>query len=235
MVRLQVFDLKVNFGEKVVIDIADFGLKVGEIVCVFGENGSGKTTFLLSLLCLVRKKGRILFNGREVGKEIEVLDFRRSASFALKEPLLFNTSVYENIVSGLKIRGFSKSEMESRVLEYSKALGVDNLLKRDAKSLSDGEAKRVSLVRAFVLRPEILLLDEPFSSLDSSFRERVIALIQDTRDKYGTSIIVTSNNDSDIPHVSDRVCFIRNGRIMAEKKSSRKNQSFFILPLRDIL
>lgn len=227
MVRLEVFDLKVELGKRFLLDVPNFNLKRGEIVCISGQNGAGKTTFLLSLLGLVRKKtGKIVFDGKVVGKQIKLLDFRRNSSISFKEPLLFNTTVYENITSGLKIRGLSKTEIERIVEEYSKALDVENLLWAYARSLSDGEAKRVSLLRAFVVRPKILLLDEPFSSLDSSFKVRVEALIKDTRDKYQTSIIVTSNNDSDIPEVSDRVCFMHLGRIVGEERSPLKNRSF---------
>lgn len=219
MVRLEALDLNVKSKERSIIDVKRFVLEEGEIVCIHGENGAGKTTFFLSLLLLIRtKRGQILYRGKRVGDEISVIDFRRKVSISLKEPLLFNTNVFENIASGLKMRRFPRIEIEKRVNEYSKILGIESFLSRAAKTLSDGEAKMVSLARAFVLNPEILILDEPFSSLDSSFRDVVTYMIKRFRDEYRTSVILSSNRDSDIPYFSDRICLMRDGKIIKEER-----------------
>ena len=88
-----------------------------------------------------------------------------------QEPLLFDTTVFNNVASGLKIRGTKKSEIHSRVAEQLERFGIKHLSTRSARTLSGGEAQRTSLARAFALQPEILLLDEPFASLDPPTRE----------------------------------------------------------------
>ena len=91
---------------------------------------------------------------------------RRSVSVVFQEPLLLNTSVYKNVALGLKFRHLTSDEIEKSVEESLDYFGISSLAKRSAKTLSGGEAKRVSLARAFALKPELILMDEAFNSLD---------------------------------------------------------------------
>ena len=99
---------------------------------------------------------------------------RRSVSVVFQEPLLLNTSVYKNVALGLKFRHLTGSEIEKSVDESLDYFGISSLAKRSAKTLSGGEAKRVSLARAFALKPELIMMDEAFNSLDPPTRETLI-------------------------------------------------------------
>ena len=122
-------------------------------------------------------------------------------------------SVQDNIALGLKFRGVKKEDAFERVIKWSKAMGVDSLLKRRAGQLSGGEAQRVSLARAFVLDPELLLMDEPFSAVDPQTRAQLLkdlsnVLAQDHR----TTIFVT-HNLKEAAKFGDRVAVIINGEL----------------------
>jgi tungstate transport system ATP-binding protein len=115
--------------------------------------------------------GTIYYRGNPVDNRASRSDMRRRISVVFQEPLLLNTSVYKNIALGLKFRHLTGHEIEKSVVESLDYFGISSLAKRSAKTLSGGEAKRVSLARAFALKPELIMMDEAFSSLDPPTRE----------------------------------------------------------------
>jgi tungstate transport system ATP-binding protein len=144
---------------------------------------------------------------------MEDLEYRRKISIVFQDPLLMDMTVEKNIALGLRFRGADKEETRSRVGRWSKAMGVDSLLGRRANQLSGGEAQRVSLARAFVLDPELLLMDEPFSVVDPPTREQLLKdlstlLSQDQR----TTIFVT-HNLKEAAQIGDRIAVVINGEL----------------------
>jgi len=171
---IQIRDLVVQRNGRNVLAIAGFEIPRGERLTVIGPNGSGKSTFLLTLAHLLHPaSGEILFEGRSLTQWNE-LKYRRRISFVFQDPLLLDMTVEQNVGLGLKFRGISKDEIQARVMKWLKQLGIESLTKRRAGQLSGGEAQRVSLARAFVLEPELILLDEPFSSLDPPARAKLL-------------------------------------------------------------
>ncbi len=172
---LEVNNIDVRRGGARVLEVPRFSLRQGEVVCLVGPNGSGKSTLLLTLCCLLeRQAGELLFKSRPVADRRSILDFRRSTATVFQEPLLFDTTVYDNVASGLKIRGLPGREIRQRVEQNLERFHISHLARRAARKLSGGEAQRTSLARAFATRPEILFLDEPFSALDPPTRESLI-------------------------------------------------------------
>lgn len=225
MVVLRMEGVKVKRNKKIVLDISELELKEGETLCLSGPNGAGKTTLLLFICGLAEDcNGRIFFKGREVGKEISFLEYRRRVTMVFQEPLLFNTSVFENVASGLKIRGLKKKEIERRVEKYLHLFKISDLKERKAHTLSGGEAQRVSLARAFVLDPDILLLDEPFSSLDPETKDSLINDLLRLKKTLKMSIIFTTHNSYEAYRLSDRVCVLKEGKIV--KTANPKNEWF---------
>jgi tungstate transport system ATP-binding protein len=166
----------------------------GETLTVVGPNGAGKSTLLLALARLLKlSNGDIIYHGRSM-KHWDDLSYRRKISLVFQSPLLMDMTVEQNVSLGLTFRGIAREEIQARAQKWMKQLGVESLSKRRAGQLSGGEAQRVSLARAFVLEPELLLLDEPFAALDppthAKLLEDLSALLMEDR---RTAIFVTHN------------------------------------------
>ena len=146
--------------------------------------------------------------------KLNELEYRRKISFVFQDPLLLDMSVEENVALGLKFRGLPKEDIQTRVKQWMKQLGIEALAKRRAGQISGGEAQRISLARAFVLEPELLLLDEPFSALDPPTRANLLdelsaLLVRDHR----TAIFVT-HNLNEAAKLSQRIAIIIKGKLI---------------------
>jgi tungstate transport system ATP-binding protein len=189
---VEIRDLLVKRGKHPALQLDHLAIQSGEVLAVVGPNGAGKSTLLLMLARLLKpERGEIHFNGLPASAESDTL-YRRRLALVMQDPLLFDTSVFENVASGLKFRGISKEEIQNKVPRWLERLGVGHLAKRKAGELSGGEAQRASLARALVLEPQLLLLDEPFSALDPPTRSRLLddlgALLKETAT---TTVFVT--------------------------------------------
>jgi tungstate transport system ATP-binding protein len=134
-----------------------------------------------------------MFEGRSLDQWADV-EYRRKLSIVLQDPLLTSGSVFDNVALGLRFRGTPRAEIRERVGHWLERLEIANLARRQASQLSGGEAQRVSLARAFVLEPELLLLDEPFASVDAPSRARLLDdLVRLLADHHRTAVFVTHN------------------------------------------
>jgi tungstate transport system ATP-binding protein len=210
---IEIRDLLVKRGGRVVLEVPALEIRKGEVLALVGPNGSGKTTLLLALAHLLKpERGEIVFDDRPLS-QWRVLEYRRRISFVFQAPLLLDMTVAENVALGLKFRGLKRDEIRARVSHWLKLLGIETLSGRRAGELSGGEAQRVSLARAFVLDPELILMDEPFSALDppahSKLLEDLAALLATD---HRTAIIVT-HNMKDASHLGKRVAVLVGGRL----------------------
>ena len=130
-----------------------------------------------------------------------------------QEPLLFDTTVFENVAAGLKIRGVSRGEIDRTVPEYLERFGIGHLAKRSARKLSGGEAQRTSLARAFVTQPEIVFLDEPFSALDPPTREALTGDLERILRETHTTAIASTHDQTEALRLADRIAVVNEGRI----------------------
>jgi tungstate transport system ATP-binding protein len=184
---LTVQNLIVRRGGVTVLDIRELNVAASRILALIGPNGAGKSTLLLTMAGLLKpSQGKLYFKGQRVETSANRAGMRRSISVVFQEPLLLNTSVYKNVALGLKFRHLTGREIEKRVDESLDYFGISSLATRSAKTLSGGEARRVSLARAFALKPQLILLDEAFNSLDPPTRE---TLIDDLRHILGETKI----------------------------------------------
>ncbi len=195
-VLLEIRDLIIRQGGLKVLEVPHLEVRSGEVLAVIGPNGAGKSTLLLSMARLLQPEaGQILFHGRPVTLTMD-LEYRRRIALVLQEPLLLNDTVFHNLAVGLRLRRLPNAEIEGRVQEWLERLGIAGLARRKARSLSGGEAQRVSLGRAFVLQPDLLLLDEPFSALDAPTRQTLLedlqSLLAETRQ---TAVFITHDLD----------------------------------------
>ena len=196
-----------------VLDIARLEVSHGEVLAVVGPNGAGKSTLLLVLARLLGpQRGTFQFDGQPVGA-LDTLSYRRRLALVLQEPLLLDATVGENLALGLKFRGAAASEIRERVGIWLKRLGIQHLESRPARKLSGGEAQRVSLARAFILEPELLLLDEPFGALDPPTR---LGLLEDLGSLLGetrTTTIFITHDLQEAARLATRLAVMLDGRI----------------------
>ncbi len=189
----EVKEVQVIRGGSLILNVPSLAVSDGEILVLIGPNGAGKSTLLQTLSAVVKPtRGEIFFRGRRIGMDIPLLQYRRRLAMVLQEPLLFDTTVYNNVASGLKIRGMKRDEIEPIVGKALERFGIAHLRDRSARTLSGGEARRASIARAFATNPEVLLLDEPFSALDPIMRETLLEDLERVlRETRITTIFVT--------------------------------------------
>jgi tungstate transport system ATP-binding protein len=211
---LRLENIKVSRNGKLVLNIPEFSLGSNEIISLIGPNGAGKSTLLHSALMLTKfASGKIYFKNIKISTSGEILEFRRSVSMVLQEPLLFSGSVFYNVASGLKFRGMSRSDIKPVVEKYLDMFGISHLSKRSSNEISGGEARRVSLARAFAVKPELILLDEPFSALYAPIRESLIDYIEKVLRETKTSAIIATHDRNEAMRLSDQIAVINNGII----------------------
>ena len=210
---VEVRKLVVVRGARPVLTIDELAVGNRETLSVVGPNGAGKSTLILALARLVRPAGgQLLFRGVP-GEPRDELGYRRRIGLVLPDPLLLDTSVSANVAAGLRFRGISSAQARPRVAEWLGRLGVEHLARRPARQISSGEAQRVSLARALVLEPDLLLLDEPFASVDPATRSKLVDDFEQLlRETHVACVIVTHDLDEAV-RLGDRMAVVVAGRL----------------------
>jgi tungstate transport system ATP-binding protein len=170
----------------------------------------------MKVLSLLEKpsRGEVLFRGEPIRWKGDLVPFRRRMGVVFQSPLLFDTTVYQNVAAGLRFRGVRSAESENAIREVLKQMGIEELALRHARKLSGGEAFRVSLARAFVLKPEILFLDEPFSSLDPPTRESLLNDLETTLGSTRTTTVFVTHDCTEAIRLADRIAVMHEGKIL---------------------
>ena len=207
--------LRISRGGVPVLDVPSIRITEGEVLALIGPNGAGKTTLLQTLSYLLKPvSGELFFKSSKVGSDVSILEYRRRLAMVFQEPLLFDTIVFHNVASGLKIRGMNRSQIDGIVTEQLERFGISHLRGRSARTLSGGEAQRVSLARAFATRPEILFLDEPLASVDQPSSEALIEDLQTVLRQTGTTAILATHDRMEALRLADRIAVMKDGRIL---------------------
>ena len=206
--------IRVVHGAHAILDVSALSVVQGEVLAVIGPNGAGKST-LLRVMGLLESPtaGEVRFRGEPVTARGGLAVRRRMAS-VFQEPLLADVSVGDNVALGLRFRGAPAPRSGPMVSTWLERLGIAHLASRQARTLSGGEAQRTALARALVVEPELLLLDEPFSSLDQPTRETLIGdLGQILREERVTAVLVTHDR-AEAMALGDRVGVLMGGRLL---------------------
>jgi tungstate transport system ATP-binding protein len=202
-------------GGATVLDMPEFQVPRGRILALIGPNGAGKSTLLLMLAGLLKpQQGKIYFQGRPVENRADLAILRRNAAVVFQEPLLLNNSVYDNVAIGLKFRRLRNDEITKSVQRALDYFGISQLAKRSAKTLSGGEAKRVSLARAFAIKPQIILLDEAFNSLDPPSRETIIDDLKQILEETKITAVLALHDREETLRLAQDVSVMNSGKIV---------------------
>lgn len=211
--------LKKTYGERTVLDVGRLAVERGKVLVVLGPSGAGKSV-LLRLLNLLEPPtdGRVFFEGAEAQglTGSHRLALTRRMAMIFQDPLLFRGTVAENIAYGLKIRRVPAGERSRRVAAAIESVGLSGLEGKDVKTLSGGEAQRTSLARALVLEPDVLLLDEPFASVDRPSRRR---LQEDTGRLFaslGISALFVTHDQEEAARMGHRIVVMSHGEVLQE-------------------
>jgi tungstate transport system ATP-binding protein len=210
---VEIRDLLVKRGKHPALQLDHLAIERNGVLAVVGPNGAGKSTLLLTLARILKpEQGEILFDGQRALEESDTV-YRRRIALVMQDPLLFDTSVFENVASGLKFRGVAKDEIRQKVPLWLERLGVGHLSKRRAGQLSGGEAQRVSLARALVLEPQLLLLDEPFSALDPPTRSRLLEDLEKLLAQTATTTVFVTHDLPEAAQLAGRMAVIVGNRL----------------------
>ncbi len=194
-----------RYGERQVLQVDDLTITRGEVLALVGPSGAGKSTLLRLLNFLEQPTtGRIQFQGETFGAGDPMpIRLRRRVTTVFQRPFLLNRSVMANIQYGLRLRGQRNS-----VTAVDKALaqvGLGDMARQPARTLSGGEAQRVALARALVLDPEVLLLDEPMAGMNVEEKEDMARFILDIHERRGITVVLIEHDMGLVMDISDRV------------------------------
>jgi tungstate transport system ATP-binding protein len=190
---LRATNISKGFDGKPILDNINLKVEKGGRLAVVGPNGSGKTT-LIRILNLLEPPttGEVYFNGVNILNASDKWSIRRKMALVFQRPPVFNLNVYENIAVGLRVRGMNRSDASIKVQEVMELFRITELEKKIAKKLSGGEKQLLALASAVALEPELLLLDEPTSTLDPENTAIVDRVLKNTK----SAIIITSPTPS---------------------------------------
>ena len=204
----------INFSYEKNEVIKNFSLEVeeGSFTTLLGSSGSGKTTLLRLLMGFLEPSdGKILIEGKSING---VLPNKRGMGFVFQDYALFpHLTVEQNLLYGLKRNG-KKEENSELVLKTASSLGIDSLLRRFPAELSGGQQQRVALGRALVLKPRVLLMDEPLSSLDTNLRQKVRGELKEIQQKLKITTVYVTHDQEEALSLSDKIAVMNNGRLV---------------------
>lgn len=202
-----------RYGNVTVVDGVDLSIQKGEFVTLLGASGSGKTTCLRMIAGFVSPtSGRIFIEEKDVTR---TPPHRRNTGMVFQQYALFpHLTVAENVAFGLKIRRLAKAEVTEQTREALQLVHLDKLGDRYPSQLSGGQRQRVALARAVVIRPRVLLMDEPLAALDLKLREELQTEIKRVQEVLGITTIFVTHDQNEALGLSDRIVVMRDGRIL---------------------
>lgn len=205
-----------RYGDTNVVDDLNLSLREGEFVSLLGPSGCGKTTTLRMVAGFITPtRGEIRMGDRLMSSPAESLPpEKRGMSMIFQSYALWpNMTVAQNVGFGLRMRKVPKGEMRTRVGEILDTVRLGHLANRLPNELSGGQQQRVSLARALVVKPEVLLLDEPLSNLDANLREEMRSEIRRLHDEFRITSIYVTHDQAEAMTTSDRIAVMNEGRI----------------------
>lgn len=211
----QLHHLKQIYGERTVLQIDRLDVYAGEILAIVGPSGAGKSTLLRLLNFLEQPAGGYLTYGESIlNGSMPSLELRREVTTVFQQPVLLSRSVAANVAYGLKVRGANKEKIGQAVNHALERVGLSHLAHASARTLSGGEAQRVALARALVIRPTVLLLDEPTANLDPYNIKLIEEIVSEVNQTQGTTVVLVTHNIFQAKRLAHRTALILDGRLV---------------------
>ena len=209
---LEVRDLYVDLGE-FSLRGANLAVAEGNYCCLIGDSGAGKSVLLETVIGGFRpKKGQVLLRGQDV---TTWMPERRKLGIVYQDFMLFpHLNVFDNIAFGLRKGRQNRSGQDNRVRDIAVRVGIEKLLHRNIKTLSGGEQQRAALARALIVEPQVLLLDEAFSALDTASRERLRHLLLQLVKDLQVTVLHVTHDMEDVWALADQVAVLHDGQIL---------------------
>lgn len=210
--RVKMDNVTKLFGDFVAVDNVDFEIKKGELFTLLGPSGCGKTTLLRMIAGFNPiDKGTISFDEDVIN---HIPANKRNIGMVFQNYAIFpHLSVYDNVAYGLKARKLDKDEIDKRTMEALELVRISNLKDRNPQQLSGGQQQRVALARAIVIRPSVLLMDEPLSNLDAKLRIEMRTVISKLQKQLGITTVYVTHDQEEALAIADRIGIMNKGVI----------------------
>lgn len=220
---MQTNNLDLYYGNTQALKKINLDIEKNAVTALIGPSGCGKSTFLRTLNRMndliesVKIEGEVLFEGKDIYKDTDVIELRKRVGMVFQKPNPFPMSIYDNIAYGPRIHGVKdKSKLDELVESSLKGSAlwdeVKDRLNRSALGLSGGQQQRLCIARTLAVEPEVLLMDEPTSALDPISTLKVEELMDELKKKY--TIIIVTHNMQQAGRISDYTAFFLNGEIV---------------------
>ena len=214
---LKVEGLSVSYGDNpAIIEDLSFSLKKGERLAIVGKNGAGKSTLAKALCGFVPSQGKLTYEGQDISQD-SIAERSERIGFVLQNPnqMISQTMIFDEVALGLRLRGIEEAEVEARVHEVLKTCGLYSFRKWPISALSFGQKKRVTIASILVLKPEIIILDEPTAGQDYKTYTDIMNFL-DSLQKQGHTIVMITHDMQLMLEYSDRCLVVVEGKIIAD-------------------
>lgn len=209
-IKLNATQLSMRFKDRVLFHIPRLTIGPNDAIYLKGANGVGKTTLLKILSGLIKPTtGQVLAQNDHWLQRLFPRLGRNDVIYLHQSPYLFDGSVYQNVVYGIKFQQATAKDKRAQVIQALRMVGLETLADEHISVLSGGEKQRVAMARAWILKPSILLMDEPSASLDQASIERLVLMAKDLLDR-GSSIVVTSHQQNALANLCRKQWWIKN-------------------------
>lgn len=208
--NLQITNLQKYYAERCVLSVENQMIERGNFLGVIGPNGSGKSTLIKIIAGLIEASGgTVTYNGNKLNTRVQ-----QSMTLVFQKPYLLRTTVFNNIAYPLIIRRVKKQEISKRVNDVMKSLEIESLKNQKAWTLSGGETQKVALARAIVIKPPLLLLDEPTANIDPNSVLVMEENIKRFYEENNSTVIMITHNLQQSKRLCADVAFMNEGRIV---------------------
>ena len=214
---LKVEGLSVSYGDNpAIIEDLSFSLKKGERLAIVGKNGAGKSTLAKALCGFVPSQGKLTYEGQDISQD-SIAERSERIGFVLQNPnqMISQTMIFDEVALGLRLRGIEETEVEERVHEVLKTCGLYSFRKWPISALSFGQKKRVTIASILVLKPEIIILDEPTAGQDYKTYTDIMTFL-DSLQKQGHTIVMITHDMQLMLEYSDRCLVVVEGKVIAD-------------------